>query len=131
MASAIDSSGVNAVAARCLSHKSNRNSRDWSRVGLNITPLGQRRSLERELLLLAEFALRVDGALAAQGLARHARITPVKDQVVVRVAQVFLRRHLEQLRLDLERVFPRGEPGAVGDAKDVRVDRDRKLFEGN
>src|SRR2546426_6650513 len=76
-----------------------------------------------------EFAQVADQAARAAGLARHADVAAVQDQPMVRVLQVFGRRELEQLLLDLERVLARGEAGAVGDAKDVRVDRHCRLPE--
>ena len=43
------------------------------------------------------------------------------------VEQVVLRHDLQQPELDLERVLARREPGAVGDAEQVRVDGDGRL----
>jgi hypothetical protein len=45
----------------------------------------------------------------------------------MRVLQVFFGTTVEQLLLDLERILAGREPGAVRDAEDVRVDRDRRL----
>src|SRR6266850_7792719 len=96
-----------------------------------------RRLVDRQLLLerhvqahvslglRPEFAQVADQAGRAAGRARQADVAAVQDQPMVRVVQVFRRRELEQLLLDLERILARGEAGAVGDAEDVRVDRHR------
>src|SRR5690349_5204582 len=134
MSSAIASSGVSGSLPRCLRQRSKRNSRDWSRVGLNIASLGQplrlggfrllppaSRLLFRDLLPLRELALLEDGALGAEGLFRHARVAAVQDQVMVGVAQVFLRRDLEEPGLHLAGILARSEPRAVAHAEAVRT----------
>src|SRR5690349_9754334 len=102
--------------ARYLRHASKKVSRTWSRLGLNTR-------------LLPEFAKVADQALWAAGLARDAHVAPVEDQPVVRVLQELRRRELEQLLLDLQRILARREVGAIRDAEDMRVDRDRRLPE--
>ena len=49
---------------------------------------------------------------------------------MVRVLPELVRRELLQPRLDFVDVVARREVGAVRDAEDVRVDRDRRLAEG-
>ena len=49
---------------------------------------------------------------------------------MVRVGQERLRHALEQAQLDLDRRRADGQSGAVGDAKDVRVDGQRRVAEG-
>ena len=83
-------------------------------------------SLGRRGLRLEPAPLGDDAAIAF-GLPRLADIAAVKDQPVVGVEQVLLRHHLEQPHLDLERRLARREAGAVGDAEDMRVDRDGRL----
>src|SRR6476646_7932476 len=120
MSSAMASSGVRGCLARCLRQRSKRNSRDGSRVGLNIAVLGKlllcflrgracRQRLLRDLPALGEFALAEDRALRAQGLLREAGVAPMEDEVVMGVAQVFPRRDLEEIRLHRERVLAGSE----------------------
>ena len=47
----------------------------------------------------------------------------------MRVPLEFGRARLLELQFDLERRLAGREPGAVADAEDVRVDRDRRLAE--
>src|SRR5215831_20439581 len=89
--------------------------------------LAPARSL-RLVLVLAEVG---DHALRAVRLARRADVAPVQDQPVVRVVPEFLRREFDQLALHLFDIGARREPGAVRHAEDVRVDRDRRLAEGD
>jgi hypothetical protein len=53
----------------------------------------------------------------------------VQNQPVVRVAAEGPGHNLLQLQLDLQRVLARCEPGAISDAEDVRVDRERLFSE--
>ncbi len=55
----------------------------------------------------------------------------VQDQPVVRVEQVGRRHAPQQPLLDRQRRAPRRQPAAVGDAKDMRVDGDRRLAESD
>src|SRR5207247_9116580 len=88
-----------------------------------------RRDARRSFGLRPEFAQVADQAGRAGGLACQADVAPVQDQPMVRVLQVFRRGEFEQPLLDLERILARSDAGAVGDAKDVRVDRHRRLAE--
>src|SRR5262245_44326448 len=72
-----------------------------------------------------------DRAFFAQWPARDAYIASVQDQPVMRMKLVLFRHHLIELHLDLEWRLPRRKAGAVADAKDVRVDRDGRLAEGD
>src|SRR5436305_4255727 len=103
--------------ARYLRQASKNVSRTCSRVGLNTC-------------LLPEFAEVADQAVGAAGLPRDADIAPVQDQPVMRVLHELRRRELQQLVLDLAGILPRREASAIRDAKDVRVDGDRRLAEG-
>src|SRR5690348_4687835 len=105
--------------ARYLRHASKNVSRTCSREGLNISGLG----------LLAVLAQVADQALRAAGLARDADVAAVQDQPVMCVLHVLGRRELDELLFDLARVLAGREPRAVGDAKDVRIHRDRRLAE--
>src|SRR5579862_6076020 len=53
----------------------------------------------------------------------------MQDQPVMRVEPEFLRRELHKLALDGFGVLADGKPRAVRDAKDMRVDGDRRLAE--
>src|SRR3989449_8435063 len=88
-----------------------------------------RRDARRSFGLRPEFAQVADQAGRTAGLARQADVAPMQDQPMVRVLQVFRRGEFEQPLLDLERILARSDAGAVGDAKDVRVDRHRRLAE--
>ncbi len=68
-------------------------------------------------------------AAPAFGQPRLAGVAAVQDQPVVRVAAERLRHDLLELGFDLIGVLARREAGAVADAEDVRVDRERLLAE--
>jgi len=72
-----------------------------------------------------------DDAIRTIGLAGDADISPVQDQPVVRVALVFRGGARLERHLDRKRCLAWSETGAVGDPKDMRVDRDRRLAEGH
>ena len=78
------------------------------------------------VLILAQIG---DDTIGAFRFARLADIAPVQDQPVMGVLFVFVRRKFEQFFLHLERRFARREPGAVADAENVRIDRNRRLTE--
>src|SRR2546428_3489930 len=88
-----------------------------------------RRDARRSFGLRPEFAQIADQAVRTAGLACQADVAPMQDQPMVRVLQVFWRGEFEQPLLDLQRILARSDAGAVGDAKDVRVDRHRRLAE--
>ena len=50
---------------------------------------------------------------------------------MVRMLQEFFGNAPQQPRLDLERRLPDGQAGAIRDAKDVRIDRERRFAEGD
>src|SRR5688572_20436138 len=103
--------------ARYLRHASKNVSLAWSRVGWNI------------LGLRSELAQVANEALRAPRLSRQANVAAMQDEPVVRVLQVLGRRELEELQLDLERVLPGRDSGAVGDPEDVCIDRYGRLPE--
>src|SRR6185503_16741064 len=70
-------------------------------------------------------------ACLAQRLACDASVTPVQNKPIVRMPFVFRRHHLLQFHFDFERCFAGRQSGAVSDAKDVRIDGNRRLAEGN
>src|SRR5437899_5679342 len=88
-----------------------------------------RRDARRSFGLRPEFAQVADQAGRTAGLACQADVAPMQDQPMVRILQVFRRGEFEQPLLDLERILAWSDAGAVGDAKDVRVDRHRRLAE--
>ena len=49
----------------------------------------------------------------------------------MRIVNEFRRSELHELALDFLRRLPGREPGAVGNAKDMRVDRNRRVAEGD
>jgi len=49
----------------------------------------------------------------------------------MRVAEVLRRHGLDEAVLDRARVLARRHAGAVGDAEDMRIDRDRRFAEGD
>src|SRR3546814_9008142 len=65
----------------------------------------------------------------AFGRTRLADIAPVEDQPVVRAEAERGRYALFELRLNLLRRLAAGQPGAVADAQDMRVDRESLLTE--
>src|SRR5581483_2519868 len=115
MSSATASMPASGVPARYLSQAPKKSSRTCSRLGLNI------------LGLLPELAQVADDALRTAGLAREAHVAPVQDEPVVRVVEVFGRRELDELVLDLARILARGEAGAVRDPEDVGIHCHRGL----
>ena len=70
-------------------------------------------------------------ATPAFGRARLAHVAPVQDQPMMRVAEIPGRRRLGELVLDFARGAARGQPGAIADAKDMSIDRDRRFTEGD
>src|SRR5438552_13117321 len=102
--------------ARYLRQAAKKVSRTWSREGSNTG-------------LFPVFAQVADQAFGAAGLARDADVAAVQDQPVMRVLKELGRREFHQFLLYLQRVLARGEAGAVGDAKDVRVHRHGRLAE--
>src|SRR5258708_39911931 len=104
---------------RYLRHVSKNVSRTWSRDGSTISGLG----------LLPELAEIADQALRTAGLVRGADVAAVQDQPVVRVVQEFGRGKFHQPVLHLARVLAGREPGAVGAAEDVRIDRHARFAE--
>src|SRR5688572_28901333 len=94
-------------------------------VAKNISRTSSREGLNTCLAL--ELAQVADHAFRAARLARDADVAPVQDEPVVRVLLELVRGELQQLLLDFLRVLARREPGAVRDAEDVRVHRDRRL----
>src|SRR4051812_12434398 len=110
MSSAIASMPSRISPARYLRQAPKKRSRTCSREGLNI--LGLR-------LELAEVA---DDALRAAGLAREAHVAAVQDEPVVDVLQEFRRSELQELLLHFQDILSWRNPGAVGDAEDMRVD---------
>src|SRR5438105_579029 len=123
MSTASGSRPTSGSPARYLRHAPKKRSRTCSRLGSN-TAVVLRRGLRPELAQIADQAAR------AAGLAREADVAAVQDQPVMRVLQEFGRRELEQFLFDLERILPRCDSRAIGDAEDVRVDRDGGLAEG-
>ena len=71
----------------------------------------------------------IDRTPLALRASRDARVAPMQDQPVVRVAQVVRWNHRKQAVLDLPHVASRCQPGAVGDAEDVRIHRYRRFAE--
>src|SRR5271166_6745389 len=69
-------------------------------------------------------------ARTAERLARRADVAAVQDEPVVRMRQEPLRNDAHELVLDFARSLAGSDPEAVGDAKDVRVDRYRRFAEG-
>src|SRR5690606_22096730 len=70
-----------------------------------------------------------DDALRAIGLAGLAYVAAVQDQPMMRVLLELVGRRPVQRVLDVARRLARREVRAVRDAKDVRVDGDRRLAE--
>src|SRR3546814_8063685 len=70
-------------------------------------------------------------ASPALGTARLADIAAVEDQPVVGVTAIGAGRDPLERILDLARGPAAGEPGAVGNAKDMGVDRDGFLAKGD
>ncbi len=81
------------------------------------------------LRLLPVFAQIADQTRRAVRLARLAHVTAVQDQPVVRVQFEFIRHEFKQLLFDRDDVLAGCDAGAVGDAKNMRVDRDGRLAE--
>ena len=71
-----------------------------------------------------------DKAGAAARFARDANVAPVQDEPVVRVQQVFRWYARHQPFFDGKYGFARRDAGAVGNAKDVGIDRHYWLTEG-
>src|SRR4051812_40930282 len=118
--SAIVSMPASGSPARYLRHVPKKVSRTWSRDGSNISGLG----------LLPVLAQVADDAFRASGLARRADVASVQDQPMVRVLLEFGLGEFHEPVLHGPRVLARRDARAVGDAEDVRVDRDGRLAEG-
>ena len=71
-----------------------------------------------------------DEAGAAARFARDANVAPVQDEPVVRVQQVFRWYARHQAFFDGKYGFARRDAGAVGNTKDVGIDRHYWLTEG-
>src|SRR3954447_3455328 len=65
----------------------------------------------------------------ALGFARLADIAAVQDQPVMRTELILRRRDGFETLLDLERRLAGRQTGAVAEAEDMRIDRDRRLAE--
>src|SRR5450759_704824 len=72
-----------------------------------------------------------DDALLAQRLARHASVAPVQDQPMMGMALIVRRDDLLEPLFDLERRLAGRQAGAIADAKNVGIDRDGRLAEGD
>src|SRR5262249_49618535 len=72
-----------------------------------------------------------DDAFFAQRLACNTSVTAVQNKPMVCMLLVFCRYHLLQFHFDLERGLARGQPCAVSDTKNVRIDGYSRLGEGN
>src|SRR5690606_29266959 len=78
---------------------------------------------------LLVFTKVLDAALRALGRASHADVAPMQDQPVMGVEQERCRNDFFKLAFDFDYVFTGGDPGAVGNAKDMRINRDRGMPE--
>src|SRR5258706_14679206 len=113
---AMVSSAVSGSLARYLRQASNRKSRAWSRLGLNMFFLVPEPGFVLEATQVEHDALR------ALGLARHAGVAAVQDQPVMGVLHEFRRHHLQQLLFDRDHILARRQAHAVADAEDMRID---------
>src|SRR5579859_934709 len=112
------SSGARAQYLRQVSKKKRRAS---ARVGLNMGRGGFRLGLE-----LAQVT---NQAGRARGTRSLANVAPMQDEPVVRVAAEFLGHEFQQALFHLDHVGSGRDAGAIGDAEDVRIHRDRVLAE--
>src|SRR6202044_2598718 len=77
--------------------------------------------------LVFVFAKIFNYAVGTIGLARRADVAPVQEQPVVRVFAVRRGRIGEKRLLNFARRLPRSKTRAIRDAKNMRVDGDRRL----
>src|SRR5450432_3194587 len=127
------SSAVSGCCARRLAQASIRNALASSRDGLNTMASAakrtERRNRHRRTGLAAELAQVTDRALGAFRPARDARIAAVQDQPMMRILLELVGHEFFEAPLDFIDILAGPQSGTIGDAKNVRVDGNRRMAE--
>jgi len=84
--------------------------------------------LSKTLLLSGSTEI-TDNAFRAVRVAGFTGVAAMQNQPVVRIEQELLRNALEKFAFDYQGCFAQGQPGSIGNTKNMRIHGHRRLAE--